>query len=161
MTEELAAAAKLGSYPGRAQISYIIPYTTDSASAMVMRLLQGGFRVAVTTKTLNAGGQNWPRGTFVVRVSRNPETIHIPSQSSAVEMGVNVTAVNSGYADEGDTGIGGESVISLHVPKIAVVADEAADLTSFGSMWWTFDRYGDQIHADDGFVHQERRPQGL
>lgn len=141
-SDETIAAAKRGNYPGRAQISYIIPYTTDTASVMAIRLLQKGFRVAVATKTMNAGGRNWPRGTFVVRVSRNPETIHDALAKLCAEMGVNVTAINSGYADEGDTGVGGESVISMQSPKIAVVADEAVDQTSFGSIWWTLDRYG-------------------
>src|SRR5438552_5587842 len=109
---------------------------------MAMRLLQNGFRVAVATKTMNAGGRNWPRGTFVVRVTRNPENIHDTIAKMAVEMGVNVTAVNTGFADVGDTGVGGESVISLHAPKIAVIADDAVDQTSFGSIWWTLDRYG-------------------
>ena len=142
VTDETIAVAKKGAYPGRAQISYIIPYVTDGASAMAMKLLQDGFRVAVATKTLNAAGRNWPRGTFVVRVSRNPESIHNEIAKLAVEMGVNITAVNSGFADEGDTGVGGESVISLHSPKIAIAADEAIDQTSYGSIWWTLDRYG-------------------
>ena len=142
VTDETIASAKRGNYPGRAQISYIIPYVTDSASAMVIKLLQSGFRVAVATKTLNAAGRNWPRGTFVVRVTRNPETIHDAIAKLAVEMGVNITAANTGFAEEGDTGVGGESVISLHAPKIAIVADEAVDQTSYGSIWWTLDRYG-------------------
>ena len=142
VTDETIATAKRGTYPGRAQISYIIPYVTDGASAMAMKLLQGGFRVAVATKTLNAAGRNWPRGTFVVRVSRNPESIHNEIAKLAVEMGVNVTAVNSGFADEGDTSVGGERVISLQAPKIAIAADEAVDQTSYGSIWWTLDRYG-------------------
>ncbi|MGH9821269.1 MAG: hypothetical protein ACRD43_13970, partial [Pyrinomonadaceae bacterium] len=142
VTEDSIAAAKRGSYPGRAAISYIIPYTTDSAGPMVAQLLQKGFRVAVATKTMNAAGKNWPRGTFVVRISRNPDTIHDAIAKLAVDMGVNITAVNSGFADEGDTGVGGESVVSLQVPKIAMVADEAVDQTSYGSIWWTLDRYG-------------------
>ncbi|MEP6945767.1 MAG: M14 family zinc carboxypeptidase [Acidobacteriota bacterium] len=142
VTDETIAAAKRGTYPGRAQISYIIPYTTDSAAAMVAQLLQKGFRIAVATKTMNAAGRNWPRGTFVVRVTRNPETIHDTVAKLAVDLGVNVTAVNSGFADEGDTGVGGESVISLQAPKIAMIADDAVDQTSFGSIWWTLDRYG-------------------
>lgn len=142
VTEESIASSKRGSYPGRASISYIIPYTTDSAGPMVAHLLQNGFRVAVATKTMNAAGRNWPRGTFVVRVSRNPDTIHDAIAKLAIDMGVNVTAVNSGFADEGDTSVGGESVLSLQVPKIAMVADEAVDQTSFGSIWWTLDRYG-------------------
>jgi len=144
-TDETIAAAKRGSYPGRAQTAYIIPYTTDSASAMAMRLLQTGFRVAVATKPMNAAGRNWPRGTFVVRVTRNPETVHDTIAKMAVEMGVNVAAVNTGFADQGDTGVGGESVVSLHAPKIAVIADDAVDQTSFGSIWWTLDRYGVKV----------------
>jgi hypothetical protein len=142
VTEETIAAAKRGSYPGRAQAAYIIPYTTDSAPAMVMRLTQAGFRVAIANKPMNAASRTWPRGTFVVRVTRNPETIHDAIAKLAVEMGVNVAAVNTGYAEEGDTSVGGESVNSLKAPKIAVVADDAVDQTSYGSIWWTLDRYG-------------------
>ncbi len=142
VTDETIATAKRGSYPGRAQASYIIPYTTDSAPAMVMRLMQSGFRVAVATKSMNAAGRNWPVGTFVVRVTRNPDTVHDAVAKLAVEMGVNVVAVNTGYADEGDTGVGGQNVVSLKAPKIAIVADEAVDQTSYGSIWWTLDKYG-------------------
>jgi hypothetical protein len=142
VTDDTIATAKRGSYPGRAQASYIIPYTTDSAPAMVMRLMQSGFRVAVATKPMNAAGRNWPVGTFVVRVTRNPDTVHDAVAKLAVEMGVNVVAVQTGYADEGDTGVGGQNVISLKAPKIAIAADEAVDQTSYGSIWWTLDKFG-------------------
>jgi Zinc carboxypeptidase. len=142
VTDEYIANAKRGSVTGRAAIAYIVPYETDAASAMAMRLMQQGYRVAVTTKILNAAGRNWPRGTFVIRVTRNPESIHDAVSKLATEMGVNVFAANTGFADEGDTGVGGESVYSLRAPKIAMIADEAVDQTSFGSIWWTLDRYG-------------------
>ncbi|MGB5015401.1 MAG: M14 family zinc carboxypeptidase [Pyrinomonadaceae bacterium] len=134
--------AKRGSVNGRASISYIIPYETDSTSAMVMRLMQNGYRVAVATRQLNAGGRNWKQGTFVVRVSRNPDTIHDAIAKYSREMGVNVTAVNSGFSDEGDTSVGGEAVISLREPKIAIAADEGVTQESYGSIWWTFDKHG-------------------
>lgn len=134
--------AKRGSVTGRASISYIIPYETDSTSAMVMRLMQNGFKVAVATRPLNAGGRNWKAGTFVVRVSRNPDTIHDKIAQFAREMGVNVTAVNSGYSEEGDTSVGGEAVLSLREPKIAIAADEGVTQESYGAIWWTFDKYG-------------------
>ena len=142
VTDESIAAAKRGSVSGRAQIAYIIPYETDSTGAMVARLLQSDYRVAVTTRTLNAAGRNWKPGTFVVRVTRNPESIHDKIAQLASEMGVNVYAANTGFTEEGDTGIGGEAVPSLREPKIAIVADEPVDQTSFGSIWWTLDRYG-------------------
>lgn len=134
--------AKRGGVSGRASISYIIPYETDSTAAMIMRLLQNDYKIAVATRQLNAAGRNWKPGTFVVRVSRNPDTIHDTLARFSREMGVNVTAVNSGYADEGDTGVGGESVISLKKPKIAIAADEGVTQESYGSIWWTFDKHG-------------------
>ncbi|MCV4601185.1 hypothetical protein OFC63_34725, partial [Escherichia coli] len=79
---------------------------------------QKGFRVAVSTRQLNAGGKNWPAGTFVIRISRNPDSIHETVAQYAKDLGVDVTAVDSGFADEGDTGVGGESVLSLRSPRI-------------------------------------------
>ncbi|MDQ6788752.1 MAG: hypothetical protein M3033_18265 [Acidobacteriota bacterium] len=142
VTNEYLEQAKRGAVSGRANIAYIIPYQSDGAGALALRLLKEGFRVAVATKTLTAGGRNYTRGTFVVRVSRNPETVHEAVSRLASSLGVQVTAVNSGYTDEGDTNVGSENVVSLQTPKIAMVADEAVDQTSYGSIWWTLDRYG-------------------
>jgi len=142
VSAEFLAAAKHGNYGGRASVAYIIPYESDSSGAAMIRLLQQGFRVAVATKPLNAAGRTWPQGTFVIRVSRNPETIHDAVARLAAELGIKAVAANSGFAEQGDTGIGGENVGSLKVPKIAMIADEGVDQTSFGSIWWTLDRYG-------------------
>lgn len=142
VTQETLDSAKRGSVTGRAQIAYLIPYDTDGAGVMAIRLLKENFRVAVATRQLNAGGKNYRRGTFVIRISRNDEKIHEAVARLARELGVNVVAVNSGYIEEGDTPVGGENVWSLQQPKIAIVADEGVDQTSYGSIWWTLDRYG-------------------
>ena len=143
VTNDYLKAQKTGGVTGgRAQIAYIIPYESDGAGALAVRLQQEGFRVAVSTRTLTAGGRDWKAGTFVARISRNPEGIHQAIANDARELGVNVTAVNSGFNETGDTGIGAENVLSLREPKIAVLADETVDQTSFGSVWWTLDRYG-------------------
>jgi hypothetical protein len=145
VTPEYLQNIKTGSVNGRAQIAYIIPYETDGAGAMAIRLLKEGFRVNCAIRTMNAGGRNWDRGTFVVRVTRNPESVHEAVNRLAKELGVNVYAVNTGYAEEGDTPVGGENVYPLQQPKIAIVADEGVDQTSYGSIWWTLDRYGIQF----------------
>jgi hypothetical protein len=140
--EGQAASAASQVSTSRASIAYIIPYERDAAGALAYRLEREGFRVAVSTRTLNAGGRDWPRGTFVVRVSRNPDTLHDAIAKLARETGVQVTAVNSGFSETGETGVGSENVISLKQPRIIVVADEPVDQTSYGAMWWLFDRYG-------------------
>lgn len=142
VSQEYLDNAKRGSVSGRAQVAYLIPYDSDGAGAMAIRLLKEGFRVAVATKQLNAGNKNYKRGTFVIRISRNDERIHEAVARLSRELGVNVTAINSGYIEEGDTPVGGENVWSLQTPRIAMVADEGVDQTSYGSIWWTLDRYG-------------------
>jgi hypothetical protein len=125
----------------RAEKAYIIPYEQDSAAVAAIRLLNDEFRVSVATKPLNAGGMNFPRGTFVVRVNRNQPTVHQAVENLAKELGLTVYNVNTGFQDTGDTGIGSENVTALQTPKIAMVADEAVSQTSYGSLWWTLDRY--------------------
>jgi len=125
----------------RAEIAYIIPYSQDAAAIAAIRLLKANFRVSVATRTLNALGTNFPSGTFVIRVGRNQPTIHQAIENLAQELGLTVFAVNTGFQDAGDTGIGGENVVALQNPKIAMIADEAVSQTSYGSLWWTLDRY--------------------
>jgi hypothetical protein len=142
VTDEFLRSAKAGSVNGRASIAYVIPYQTDGAGAMAIRLLKEGFRVSVASKPLTADGRVWKPGTFVVRVTRNSDAVHEAVQRLARELGVSVFAVNTGYTEEGDTNVGSEYVFSLQAPKIAIVADEVVDQTSFGSIWWTLNRYG-------------------
>lgn len=130
---------------GRAAYAYVFPYETDSAPILAYRLQKEGFRVHVATKQLNAAGRNWRAGTFVVRLSRNVDAVHEAIAKLARELGVVVTSVNTGFQEQGDTGIGGENVLPLRLPKIAIAADEGVDQTSYGSIWWTLDRYGVQF----------------
>lgn len=142
VSQEYLDQIKTGSVSGRAQIAYIIPYDTDGAGMMALRLAQQGYRVSVSTRPLNSAGRQWNPGTFVVRVTRNNDSVHDAVSKLARELGVRVTAVNTGYNEAGDTGVGGENVYSLQSPKIAMFGDEAVDQTSYGSIWWTLDRYG-------------------
>lgn len=141
VTAEYLETQKRGSVSGKAQIAYIIPYENDNAGVMALRLLQEGFRVGVATRPMTTGSKNWKAGTFVIRISRNREAIHEAVNRLAKEYGVNVTAVNSGYAEEGDNPIGGEAIAQMkNGLKVAMVADEAVEQTSYGSIWWMLDR---------------------
>jgi hypothetical protein len=131
-----------GGVTGRAQVAYIIPYETNGAASLVFRLLREGFKLAVSTKTLNAGGRDWPRGTVVARVSRNPDSLHQRIAELARDTGVMVTAAGTGFPETGETGVGSETVVSLRRPKIVVAADDPVSTTGYGAMWWTFDRMG-------------------
>ncbi len=128
---------------GRANTAYLIPYGTDAASRLTIALLGEGFKAAITTRQMNAGGRDWPAGTLLLRTQRNPETLHERINQLARETGAQVFAVNSAFSEGGDTGIGSESVVSLKAPRVAVVWDEGSSPTAFGALWYTFERaYG-------------------
>ncbi|MEZ5305775.1 MAG: M14 family zinc carboxypeptidase [Pyrinomonadaceae bacterium] len=126
----------------KARIAYVLPYNSDNTGVMAVRLVQEGFRVNVSIRKLNAAGQNFPEGTFVVRVTRNSEAVHDAVRRLAGELGVKVIPVQTGYTEEGDTGVGGENVLPLKGARIAMLADEVVSQTSFGSTWWTLDQKG-------------------
>ncbi|HVG17920.1 MAG TPA: M14 family zinc carboxypeptidase [Blastocatellia bacterium] len=125
---------------GRANTAYVIPYGADAASSLALALLGEGFKLAVATRQLNAGGRNWPAGTLIARVHRNPETLHARMAALAASTGAQVYAVNTAFTEEGDTGVGSESVVSLKQPRVAVVWDEGTDPLSYGAMWYSFER---------------------
>ena len=139
---ESAERIRSGALEGRASVAYIIPYKEDGAASLAYHLLREDFKLAVTTRTLNAGGRDYPRGTIVARVSRNPETLHRRIDTLAREAGVAVWSVNTGFTETGETGVGSETVVSLKRPRIIVVADEGVSQTSYGAIWWLFDRFG-------------------
>jgi Zinc carboxypeptidase len=125
---------------GRANTAYIIPYGTDAAAKLAIALLKEDFKLAITTRQLNAGGRNWPAGTLLARTHRNPDSLHERITQLARATGAQVFAVNSAYTDEGDTGIGSEAIVSLKAPRVAVVWDEGSDPTGYGALWYTFER---------------------
>jgi Zinc carboxypeptidase len=127
---------------GRAQIAYIIPYDTNAAPALAYHLQREGFRIAVATRVLNAGGREWPRGTLVARVSRNPDALHDAIARLSRETGATVWSVNSGFYETGETGVGSEDIVALKPPRIIMVADEGVDPSSYGAIWWMFDQMG-------------------
>jgi hypothetical protein len=127
---------------GRASIAYIIPYDNNAAPALAYRLQHEGFRIAVAQRELSAGGRVWPRGTIVVRVSRNPDTLHDAIARLSRETGASVWSVNTGFYETGETGVGSENIVTLKPPRIIMVADEGVDQSSYGALWWLFDGAG-------------------
>ncbi|MBI1723304.1 MAG: hypothetical protein HYR48_05290 [Gemmatimonadetes bacterium] len=132
--------APVGGASGRARSAYVFPNDRNGAGALAMALLTGGYRVAAATRPLRADGRNFPRGTFVVRVERNPESLHDSIGPWGRRFGVDVTVVQSAYADSGTVGIGGEDVVSIRAPRILVGAGEGVSDTEYGALWYFLER---------------------
>jgi hypothetical protein len=128
---------------GPARSAYLFTSARNGAPRLAYHLMRAGVRLAIATQPIEAGGEQWPRGTYIVRVGRNDSTLHRRIDSLARASGVDVTGVESAFTHEGQFGIGSEIVAALELPKVGILGDEGVSQTAYGALWWTFERrYG-------------------
>jgi hypothetical protein len=126
-----------------AQSAYLFTSERNAAPGLAIKLLQAGYRVAVSERALEAAGRSYPRGTYVVRVARNDTSVHGVVERMARENGVDVVGVNSAFTESAQFGIGSESMVDLRAPSIALVGDEGVSQPSYGAAWYVLERrYG-------------------
>jgi hypothetical protein len=121
--------------PARATSAYVFRDDNLGAARLVYALEREGFNVAVALRPLLADGRDFPRGSFVVRLQRNPATLADRISALAGPLGVPVTAVASAFADTGNTGTGSDAVVSLSPPHILVGVGDGISETSYGWLW--------------------------
>lgn len=121
--------------PAAARSAYAFPNDNLGAARLALALEQEGFNVAVALQPLVADGRTFPRGTFVARLQRNPASLAERIGALAPPLGVAVTAVQSAFADTGNTGTGSDAVTSLAPPHILVAAGDGVSETSYGWLW--------------------------
>jgi hypothetical protein len=141
--EVLPVAISGGIVEGReARSAFLWRNDRNNSAKLAAQLMQQGYRVAIATQSIQTGSVTWPRGTWVVRVSRNEATLATQLDSLARLSGVEVRGVNTAFPDEAQYGTGSCVVVDLKMPRIAVVA-EGSSHTSYGAVWWSLEqRYG-------------------
>lgn len=113
------------------------------ASRLAGQLLQEGYRLAIATEPIQTGKVDWPRGTWVARVSRNDGTLEARVRAIATSAGVEVTGVNTAFPETAQFGTGSGSTVAVQQPRIAVAADQGIGLGAYGATWWSLEqRYG-------------------
>jgi hypothetical protein len=125
--------------PDRARYAYA--FTADSLAAMPLaaELLRDGFNIAVATEPFKASGRDYPRGSVIARVERNPDTLHERMQKLSPALGLDVAALQSARVDTGPD-LGEDPVVELVKPRIAVITDEPSDERSYGATWFTLEK---------------------
>jgi len=120
--------------PAEANTAYVFTPETEGGYRLALALLNDGYRVAAATRPLRAAGRTFPRGTFVVRVDRNPRSLHAQVAGLAKSIGVKVTSLDTAYTDEGITGVGSGTVVSLQRPQVALLVGSPTQPTSYGTL---------------------------
>jgi hypothetical protein len=144
MGERLPVSITGGIVDGKgAKSSYLWRNDRQGALRVAAQLLQDGYKLAMATEPIETGTITWPRGTWVARVSRNDATLEARLDALAREAGVEVRGTNTAFPEAAQYGTGSESTVAVDAPRIAMVGDAGVDHTSYGALWFAFERrYG-------------------
>jgi hypothetical protein len=130
-----------GARPARS--AYVFTSERNDAPVLALRLLTSGVRVGLSNRPIEAGGRDYPRGTYIVRVGRNDTTVHSTVERLAREAGVQVVGINTAFSERAQFGVGSESVYDLRVPNVALVGEEGVSVPGYGAAWYVLEqRYG-------------------
>lgn len=122
-----------------ANYAYIFPYRTNDDAALMSRLMAEGYRVAMATEPFVIEGSSYDRGTVVIRVERNQDSLHERIRTLAGETGSQIEAVDAAWTESGIL-LGSRNVVNLKMPKILVLMDEPTRGRSYGAIWYTLEQ---------------------
>jgi hypothetical protein len=139
---DLAPAGGIsGARPARS--AYVFSSERNGSARLAYHLMANGYRVGVSERPIEAGGRQFPRGSYLVRVGRNDTTVHERIERFARESGVTVFGANTAFTEVGQFGTGSGSVYDLRKPVVALVGEEGTSQTSYGATWYVLEqRYG-------------------
>ena len=122
--------------PAKAPSAYLFLNDRPGAARLAVALEAEGFRLSVSRGRVRADGRDYPRGTFVARVQRNPAALHERIAALGPALGVPAIGVQTAFPDSADIGIGSDEVSALHPPRILVAAGDGIYETSYGWLWY-------------------------
>lgn len=128
--------------PGQATYGYVFSPASFASMRLMAQLLKEGFNLAVATQPFRVHDEDFPRGSILARVERNPASLHARVTALSNDTGVRVHALNTARVQTG-ADFGEDPVVELKPPRLAVVTGDPTDDRSYGSAWFTIeDRLG-------------------
>lgn len=141
-----AEAPEGGVSGGAARVGWLLPWESNGAPKLLGRLLQDGVRAGFATRPFELDGLPCGRGTIVIPADNNVDSLGAHLDRLGRELGVTLHAASTGQSG-GGIDLGSDHVLPLKPPKIAVVAGEGIDATSFGAVWFLLDRQYEIPHT--------------
>ena len=127
-----------GARPARS--AYVFSSERNGAPRLAYHLLANGYRVGLSERPIEAGGRQFPRGSYVVRVGRNDPSLHARIEQLARESRVDVFGANTAFTDVGQFGTGSGSIYDLRKPVVALVGEQGVSQPSYGATWYVLEQ---------------------
>lgn len=117
---------------------YIFEYSDDSALKLLSLLLEKGYKVRSAREPFTIEGISFERGSILIRLNENPESIKSDIILFAKNLPVKLYGVNTALSTSGPD-LGGNDFILLEKPKVAIVTGPQISLGSFSTIWHLID----------------------
>jgi hypothetical protein len=125
-------------YGAPAKVAYLVNGQDDTAALALCDWLREGLRVHVAAQPLKLDGTTFPRGSLVVKVRDNPETLPAAMHRAAKEHGLRIHGTSTAFVEEG-AGLGGPNVRWVKPPRVLMLVDRPASY-GVGHTWYLFDQ---------------------
>ena len=134
----VAAETPIGQAPDEA-VAYLAKWQSFEDAKLLTTLLNRGIRVRFSEVPLTIDNQTFGAGTLVITQTNADSDWNQTVQAAAQSAGQPVFAVSSTMVQQG-ADFGSSDVPYLKAPKVAVVANPAANAYSLGELWHYFDQ---------------------
>jgi hypothetical protein len=128
-----AAASRPAALP-KAQVAYLLPWSSGTAAAVVSALRQG-LTVSTADAPFTLAGRRYPLGTAVIRTAGNPADLAARLAAIAESRGAEVVAVDGSYVEDGPS-LGSERMRALRSPRVLMAWDNP--VSSLAAGWSRF-----------------------
>lgn len=125
----------VGSTP---RVGYLFSGADDRSYMAALRFLEKGVNLWCSRSPVEVEGKEYPRGSFLIRLSANPGLDPLQVEGVAREAGITIYGVDTGLASSG-ADLGGNEFVRLIPPKIALVAGSPLSTYSVGTVWHLLD----------------------
>ncbi len=130
-----------------APYGYLIPYD-DRGVVTLARLFESDVRVRSAREPFALEGRSYPRGTLLIRVNENADSLGRVLDRIATQPGVTIRAIGTALSTAGPD-LGGNDFVLLHPPRVALLGGPGVGSTSFGATWLMLD---DQLRLRASFL---------
>ena len=124
---------------GAARYGYLFKPESNGGLRLMAQLFREDFKLAVLRAESKIGESAFPAGTVLLRIERNPESLHERIRALAEETGVRVWAVDTAWTEGGIT-LGSRRIVDLKKPRVAVAIYPPTNGRSYGHLWFTFEQ---------------------
>ena len=126
--------------------AYLVNMEGEATARFLIKAFASGITIFAAERPFTVEGRSFNRGSLVIRVRGNIDTLAEILRPIAEETGVHVYGVHTFTAAEGAS-LGAEAYRLLESPRIAIVTGDGLNFNSAGSIWNMIDAELNMPHS--------------